>query len=292
MSSKSKLQRVSVQMSRKITDVSWIKMTVGFLLMIFLSFILFPILYTFSVALRASNNIGSREISLLPSPATLEQFTTLFSSTNFPIYLQQSVVITIGVIVLTTALATLGGYGLTRLDIPFKKTFARGILIGYMFPPILLAIPMYIIWSEIGIINSTFGVILAETAISLPFSLWIMWQFFQTVPESLEECAMVQGASRFRTFYEISLPMALPGVISVAVFSFAVAWSEYTMPKILLVNRQLWPITVGIDAFTQDYAVNWGHVMAASAVAILPAFLFVYGLQKYLLQGFRTRGLN
>jgi multiple sugar transport system permease protein len=161
-----------------------------------------------------------------------------------------------------------------------------------MFPPILLAIPMFLLWREIGVMDTYIGLILAETAISLPFSLWLMWKFFQTVPYSLEESAITAGASRFRAFYDVALPMSKPGMIAVAVFSYAVSWNAYTMPKVLMVTETKWPLTIGIHSLTQQQTVYWGQVMAASALVILPAFVFVYFLQKYLLRGFRAGGIG
>ncbi len=257
-----------------------------------LAIIAFPLFWMFSTALRPSSQMFTQPVPLFPQSLTFEHFVSIFTETNFLTYYKNSIIVAIGVVVLTTVTATLGGYGLTRLDIPYKKVFARTILFGYMFPPILLSIPMFLFWRELGILNSYLGLILAETAISLPFSLWLMWKFFQTVPESLEESAQMSGASRFRAFWDVALPMAKPGMIAVAVFSYAVSWNSYTMPKVLMTNLEKWPLTVGVHSFTQQHQVLWGQVMAASALVILPAFVFVYFLQKYLLRGFQAGGIG
>lgn len=257
-----------------------------------LALILFPLFWMFSTALRPNSQMFTQPIPLLPTSLTLEHFEAIFADTEFVTFYKNSIIVAIGVVLTTTVTATLGGYGLTRLDIPFKKAFARTILFGYMFPPILLSIPMFLFWRELGILNSYIGLILAETAISLPFSLWLMWQFFQTVPVSLEESAQMSGASRFRAFWDVALPMAKPGMIAVAVFSYAVSWNAYTMPKVLMTDIGMWPLTVGVHSFTQQHQVLWGQVMAASALIILPAFVFVYFLQKYLLRGFEAGGIG
>jgi multiple sugar transport system permease protein len=200
-----------------------------------------------------------------------------------------SLIISAGVVILTTTTATLGGYGLTRLDIPFKLVFARGILAGYMFPAIMLAIPMFVLWREVGMLNTYIGVILAETSIALPFSLWLMWKFFQTVPESLEESALMGGATRFHAFKDIALPMAKPGMIAVAIFAYAVSWNEFTMPLVIMTEQSKWPLTVGIQSFISGYSVLWNQVMAATTLMIIPSFIFVLFLQSYILRGFRVR---
>jgi multiple sugar transport system permease protein len=257
-----------------------------------LAVIIFPLFWMFSTALRPTGQMFTQPVPLLPQSVTLTHFVSIFVDSNFLIYYKNSIIVATGVVALTTVTATLGGYGLTRLDIPYKKIFARGILFGYMFPPILLSIPMFLFWKELGILNSYIGLILAETAISLPFSLWMMWKFFQTVPESLEESAQMSGASRFRALWDIALPMAKPGMIAVAVFSYAVSWNSYTIPKVLMTDIQKWPLTVGVHSFTQQHQVLWGQVMAASALIILPGFIFVYFLQKYLLRGFQAGGIG
>lgn len=254
--------------------------------------VILPLFWMFSTALRPQGQMFTTPVPLIPGELTLEHFRALLDQSLFVTFYMNSVIIALGVVLLTTLTATLGGYGLTRLDIPFKRTFARTILFGYMFPPILLAIPMFLLWREIGVMDTYIGLILAETAISLPFSLWLMWKFFQTVPYSLEESAITAGASRFRAFYDVALPMSKPGMIAVAVFSYAVSWNAYTMPKVLMVTETKWPLTIGIHSLTQQQTVYWGQVMAASALVILPAFVFVYFLQKYLLRGFRAGGIG
>ena len=257
-----------------------------------LGVLLFPLFWMFSTALRPDSSMYTRPMPLLPDPLTLEHFETIFFETKFPTWYWNSVLYSTGAVLLTVVASTLGGYGLTRIDIPYKKTFARTIIFGYMFPPILLAIPMYIFWRQIGILNTYLGMVLAETAISLPFSLWLMWKFFQTVPVSLEESAQMAGASRFQAFYDIALPMAKPGMIAVAVQAFAVSWNAFTLPKILVPALENWPLTVGLFSYTQLNQTLWGQLMAASAMTILPAFVFVYFLQRYLLRGFRTAGIG
>lgn len=254
--------------------------------------IIFPLYWMFVTAFTPDSEVFNNPSPLYPVSFTLANFIEIFTTTQFPRWYFNSILVSIGVVLLTTITATLGGYGLTRIDIPFKKTYARIILFGYMFPAILLAIPMFVFWRQIGWINSYIGLIFAETAISLPFSIWLMWKFFQTVPYSLEESAYVAGATRFRAFYEIALPMAKPGMIAVAVFSYAIAWNEFTIPNVLLVDSEMWVLTLGLFSYTVQNSVLWGQLMAASAMTIIPSFLFVFFLQSYLLRGFRAGGVG
>lgn len=255
--------------------------------------VIFPIFWMLSSALRPNSQLYTSPAPLIPREFTLEQFRRLLDPgyVNFVTYYINSVIVSAGVVTLTTVISTLGGYGMTRINIPYKQAFARIILFGYMFPPILLAIPMFIFWRRLGLVNSYLGLVFAITAVSLPFCLWLMWKFFQTVPISLEESAQMAGATRFRAFYEIALPMAKPGIIAVSLFSFSIAWNAYTIPKIIMPSSDKWVLTVGIDTLTLADQVFWGEIMAASVLAMIPPIIFVFLLQKYLLQGFRAGGL-
>lgn len=254
--------------------------------------VLFPIFWMFNTSIRPLQTVITQFPQILPPTVTLENYQAILLEGEFPLFLRNSLIAAFGVVVLTTVFSTLGGYGLARLDLRFKRVFARGVLFGYMFPSILLSIPMFIFWRQLGIINSHIGLILAESALALPFSLWLMWKFFQTVPESLEESARMAGASRFRAFTDIALPMAKPGMIAVAIFSFSISWNAFTMPKILMPDRQNYVITVGLETLVIGDRLMWGEIMAGSFIAILPALLFIYFLQKYLLRGFRAGGIG
>jgi len=255
-----------------------------------LAVILIPLLWMLHTSIRPQDQIFTEQLQLVPETISRVHYRTLLFETDFLTFYKNSLLVAGGVVTLTVLLSTLGGYGLARIDFPFKRRFARLVLFGYMFPAILLSIPMFIIWNEINLTNNLVGLVLAETALSLPFSLWLMWQFFQTVPQTLEESARINGATRFEAFKDISLPMAKPGMIAVALFSYAVSWNEYTIPKVLMSERELWPLTVGLFTLSEGQRVFWGQIMAASILIVLPAFVFVFFLRQYLLEGFRTTG--
>jgi multiple sugar transport system permease protein len=249
--------------------------------------ILFPLYWMIATSLQPVQTVTSTPVQYVPTQFTLDAYLNVFFQTSIPKYYFNSIFISAGVVTLTTVAATFGGYGLTRLNISYKETFAKSILFGYMFPPILLSIPMYIFWREFGILNTYLGLILAETAVALPFALWLMWQFFQTVPMELEESAKMAGASRFRAFYEVALPVAKPGMIAISVFAYQVSWNAFTIPKVLMQEEARWPLTVGLYTLTQSHFIFWNQMMAASTLIILPSFVFVYYLQRHILQGFK-----
>jgi len=267
----------------------------GILTAIALSWVLFPMYWMVITAIRPLAETFTSPVLLVPNELTLKNFRMILVETTaafaagdtFPSYYMNSLSYALGVIVLTTMFSTLGGYGLARVDIPYKKLFARGILFGYMFPAILLAIPMFIFWRQFGILNTYIGIVLAETAKALPFSIWLMWQQFQQIPKSAEESAMMAGAPRFRAFYEVTLPVARPAMAAVAIFAYAVSWNAYTMPRILVPDQAHWPLTVGLQldtAFLRADPTQWGNIMAAVALMLVPSFLLLFFMQKYLLE--------
>ena len=273
---------IPYRVQSRLRRLAWLLALVGSMIVV-----LFPIYWMLITSITPQTDLFSIPTPLFPTEPTLDSYRAVLE-TDIPLWFFNTTYLALGVVTLTTTAATLGGYGLARLDLPYKKTFARAILFGYMFPPILLSIPLFIFWRQIGILNSIPGVIFATMAATLPFSLWLMWQFFQTVPYSLEESAIVSGATRFRAFVDVALPMAKPGMIAVAIYSFALSWGAFTIPTILLIDSQKWVLVQGLYRFTVQESVKWSQIMAAATLLVLPTILFVYFLQKYILRGFQA----
>jgi multiple sugar transport system permease protein len=248
----------------------------------------FPIFWIIISAFKPPLELFTVPIHYIPRDFTLCNFIEIFFESDFPRFLLNSIIVAIGVIILNIITSTMSGYGLTRYRIYGKKTLARIVLFSYMFPPMILVIPQFIIWQKIALTNTYIGIILAQTAIALPFSVWLMWKYFQTIPVSLEESAWVFGAESLQSFYQIALPQAKPGIVAVSIFSFAVSWNDFTMSNILLTLPERQTLPVGILTFIEGHAINWGEIMASCFFLILPGFLLVYFLQKYILQGFRV----
>lgn len=226
------------------------------------------------------------DVTLFTTQLTVENFRTLLSRTQTATYLVNSLVITAASVLISTLLAVVSGYTLTRFDLSGKSLIARIVLFSYMVSPIVLAIPLYVIFFRLGLLNRYVSAVLAISAISAPFSIWLMWQYFQSIPIAYEEAAWTRGASRWRAVRDVVLPLARPGYISVAIFSFSVAWNDYTMVKVVLSDQSLYPLTVGSTLIFQEFFIGWGEQMAMMTVMSMPPFLVAAFLQNYLLQGF------
>jgi len=258
-------------------------------------FFFFVPVYWMLVAGIQSNDLIIKEPRYLPwdvlRVATAESWLRVFTERNFSRWYLNSLIVAMISIVATVATSTLAGYGLTRVKFRGRKMFARLILFSYMFPPILLAFPQFQIWRDIGLLNTYWGIAIAHIALSLPFSIWAMWKFFQTVPIAYEEAVWMNGGSRFRSFKDVALPMARPGMVAVAIFTFAVSWNDFTMATILLPEPTMQTLPPAIQTFQEQNFVFWGQMMAASILISIPPFVLVYKLQESILEGFKTGGL-
>lgn len=228
----------------------------------------------------------------VPTEITLASYEQVLYESMFPTFYWNSVIVAVATMTISVVASVLAGYGLARLTFPYKQTFAKSILFGYMFPPILLGIPIFMIWDRLGMVNSLLGLVLAQLAIILPFSTWIMWKFFLSIDESYEEAAWLCGASRPRAFFEVALPNAKPGVIAIAIWAFGLSWNDFTFALLLLRDLNVQTLPVGILAFMEQNTVFWGQMMAAVTLISIPPFVVVLLLQGYVLKGFSVGGMT
>jgi len=256
-------------------------------------FVSIPVYVMIAIAFQPSvTTFRGGQVNLLFDSFTFDNFILLFTETGTPRYLFNSFVVTASSTLLATALSVAAGYGLTRFEFRGKTMAARAVLFAYMFSPIVLAIPLYVIFFSLNMLDSYFALTLALTGISAPFGIWLMWQYFQTVPVALEESAWIRGASRTRTLWEVVLPVARPGTIATAIFSFSVAWNDFTMARVVMSQNEMYPITVGASLFLDRVTIGWSETMAAAVLMSLPPFAIALFLQNYLLQGFNVGGLE
>lgn len=246
----------------------------------------FPVYWLFISSVKPLSTITSYPPVLIPDAVTLSNYLELANRTRFLTWLRNSIVISLANVGATVLFASMAGYALNNFGIPFKRRIAQTFIFTYMFPPMLLSIPYFIIFDTAGLTNTMFGMVLAHMSISLPFGVWIMWQYFQTIPPRYEESAWISGASRFRSMIEVAFPAAAPGMVATAIFSFAFSWNDFTFALILLSDPDKKVITTGINGFIQGTETFWGMIITSGAVLVLPPFLLVLFLNKYILEGF------
>ncbi|MDS0478639.1 carbohydrate ABC transporter permease [Natrinema sp. 1APR25-10V2] len=237
--------------------------------------------------------VVSNDITFFPTPDifTLDNFNILTDPEMYT-YIFNTTVVAIGTIVTVIIVSLVAGYGLARLDFPQKENFARVLLIGYLFSPIVIGIPLYQIWRSIGLLGTRIGLIIALSAISMPFAVWLMWKYIMTIPEAHEEAAWVDGASRWRGFRDVVVPQCRPAIIAAALFAFALAWNDFTFAQILLPSTDTTTFAPGVlREMNQSQFLPDAYLMAVSLAMTLPPLLFAYFMQSYLLKGFQVRAL-
>ncbi len=252
----------------------------------------FPLLWMLSTSLKPSGEIFATPPTLVPVQSTLENFTRLFAETSFLSYFRNSVVVSLATVLLTLSVSAAGAYGLTRCVFPGRETVAGLILMTYMFAPIMIIIPFYILVKRLGLVNTHLALVLSYTTFCLPFCLWLLRSFFQSIPLELEEAALVDGAGLGRAVWYVVLPLALPGIIAAGIFTFILAWNDFLFALVLLTSEELKTLPVGVNDLFNATIVDWGMIMAAGVVITVPTIAFFVAVQRYLIQGWGAGGVK
>ena len=252
----------------------------------------FPFFWMLSTALKPSGEVFATPPRLVPAHATLTNFGRVLLETNFPTYFKNSLVVSFATVALTLTVASAGAYGLTRFRFPGREKVAGLILLTYMFAPILIIIPFYILVKQLGIVNTHLALVLSYTTFCLPFCLWLLRAFFQSVPLELEEAALVDGAHRGRAVWHVVLPLALPGIIAAGIFTFILAWNDFLFALVLISSDELKTLPVGVNDLFNATIVDWGMIMAAGVMITVPTIGFFIAVQRHLVQGWGSGGLK
>ena len=252
----------------------------------------FPFAWMISTAFKESQEIFATPPSLLPRSFTLDNLQRLFAETKALTYLKNSIVVSLSTVAVTIAVATPAAYSLTRFRFPGREQLAGTILFTYMFAPIMIIVPFYVMMRFLGLTNTHLGLVLAYTAFCLPFSLWMLRTFFQSIPIDIEQAAMVDGANRIQTVLYVVLPLSLPGVVATSIFTFVLTWNDYIFARILISADELKTLPVGIADLYNASVVDWGMIMAAGLVILTPVLAVFFLIQKYMVVGLGAGALK
>ncbi|WP_343504336.1 carbohydrate ABC transporter permease [Alloyangia pacifica] len=251
----------------------------------FIAFALFPLFWLLKVSVTPNDLLYSEGVRMWPSSTTLDHFRFVLANSEFPRFFANSLIVSGSTAVISTVLAALMGYALSRFQFRGKLWIAALLLITQMFPLVMLVAPIFKILSPLGLTNSLTGLIIVYTAFNVPFASFLMQGFFDGIPSDLEQAAMIDGADRFTAFRHIILPLALPGVAATLGFVFTAAWSEMIFALMLISGSEKATFPVGLLTFVSKFSVDYGQMMAAGVLALIPACLFFLLIQRYLVQG-------
>lgn len=245
----------------------------------------FPFFWMVSTAFKPLREIFVYPPTFLPQHPTLTNFGRLFEGTRFLDYFVNSITVSSSAVFLTMLFGSAGAYSLTRFKFAGRDKIANLILFTYMFAPIMIVIPFYVLIKQLGLANTHIALVLAYTALCLPFSLWMLRAFFQGIPIALEEAALIDGASRLQAVLHVIFPLALPGVIATGIFTFILAWNDYIFCRILISSDELKTLPVGIADLYNATVIDWGMIMAGGMLITVPVLIFFMYIQRYLIAG-------
>lgn len=243
-----------------------------------------PFVYVILTALKTQEQIYDPN-QIIPTYVSLDNFRKVLFESNFIRYFMNSVLITVITTVICMVVSIMAGYGLTRYYILGKQSIKMTILMTRMFPGILLCIPFYIIMKQLNLIDSYVGLIMMYCSFTLPFAIWNTCAFFETIPWELEEAARIDGCSRIRSFFLVIIHVAKPGLFVTALFCFMSSWDEYMYSSIFINTTLKKTIQVGMQDFVGQYSVDWGLLMSAVVLSLIPVLIFFAVVQKNLVQG-------
>lgn len=254
-------------------------------LIVFTIIAIYPILNVVSISLRPADRLLSTSLRIIPENASLNSYIQLFTRTPFLRWLANSTFVSAVVMLTGVTLASTAGYALSRFRFFGKKAVMIGILITQMFPATMLLLPLYIMLIKLHLLNSYLGIIIVYTSTALPFCVWQMKGYYDTIPVSLEEAARIDGCNQFQAFYKVVFPLALPALVITALFSFMSAWAEYVVAAQILQEPELYTLAIGLKQFESSMATEWGLYAAGSLVVSIPVVLLFLFLSRYLISG-------
>lgn len=245
----------------------------------------FPLFWIVISSLKSSPELANDPLSFWPQQPTLEHYKNVLFDLGALNNLGNSLVISLSTTVLTILVSAPAGYGIVRFFPKVGQRLTQLLISTYMFPPILLAVPYTIIMITLGLSNTYYGLVLAYLSFSIPYAVWMLTAFYQTVPLEIEEAAYVDGAGQFRTFVAIASPIVLPGIVATAIYTFINAFNEFLFALLFINSSDRMPIAVALYSLSGSEVLDWGAMMAASVVVVVPSIIFFLVIQKYIAAG-------
>lgn len=248
-------------------------------------FALFPLFWLLKVSLTPNDLLYSEGVRMWPSRVSFDHFSFVIAHSDFPQFFRNSLIVAGSTAVVVTAVASLSGYALSRFSFRAKYWIVALMLLTQMFPLVMLVAPIFRLLSPLGLTNSLTGLIIVYSAFNVPFAIFLMQSFFDGIPRDLEEAAKIDGATQFMAFRQIILPLTLPGIAATVGFVFTAAWSELLFALMLISGNEAATFPVGLLSFVSKFSVDFGQMMAAGVLALIPACIFFFFIQRYLVQG-------
>jgi multiple sugar transport system permease protein len=255
-------------------------------------FALFPLFWLIKIAITPERLLYTEGVRLWPSQMTWANFDFVLLQSDFPTFFANSVVVSLGTALAVTIVASAAGYAFSRFDFPGKYGAVFVLLLTQMFPLVMLIAPIYRLMTPLGLTDNLLGLVVTYTAFNTPFATFLMQSFFDGIPKELEESAMIDGCTRLQALRRVIFPLTLPGMGATLGFVFTAAWSELLFALMLINSEENMTFAVGLLTFVSKFSVDWGQMMAAGVLALIPACVFFGFIQRYLVQGLTAGALK
>lgn len=271
---------------RRTLHRGWFGDTVSYVYLTILAAIaIFPLLWIILSSLKGKGEIASNPTAFFPQVISFENYQIVFEQMGFGTNVLNSILIAGGTTLLAITISCLGAYGIVRFMPRLGNAITRVLITTYMFPAILLAVPYSIIMGKLGLVNNRIGLIIVYMTFSVPYAVWLLVGFFKTVPLEIEEAARVDGATKIQTFTKVVMPIVAPGVVAVAIYTFINAWNEFLYSLILMNSSSKMTAAVALKSLEGQEVLDWGVMMAASTVVVVPSVIFFMLIQKRIAGG-------
>ena len=267
------------------------------LLALFSFLTLYPVLWVIKMALTPSQAF-SLSANPLPTQVSWANFADLILARDlaghwlFAHQLANSVIVSVATTLIGLALATTAAYAFSRFAFPGRKAGMTLFLVTQMFPGVVMAIPLYILLQRLHLLNSLAGMALVYSTTAVPFCVWMLKGYFDTIPKELEEAAIMDGMGRFAIFTKIVLPLARPAIVVTALFSFMTAWNEFILAATFLSEQTAFTLPVALQRYVGDYSTEWGRFAAGAILVSLPVMALFFALQRHLVGGLTAGGVK
>ncbi len=255
--------------------------TVSFYLVI----VMIPLYWMLRSSISENAEMYGTAVTFFPTKFTLVQFEEALGKWRFGEFLRNSIIVGLLTTFLTTVMAALAAFSLVRLRFPGRAALARSVLFVYLIPGGLLFIPLFIIMQRLGLLNSLFALVITYQTFAIPFCTWMLIGYFKGIPPEMEEAAMIDGATRIQALRLVLLPMAAPGLVAAAVFTFTLAWNEFLYALVFITSASYRTLPVGLAGLIRGDIYLWGPMMAGSVLAAIPVMLLYMVANRFIVQG-------
>jgi ABC-type glycerol-3-phosphate transport system permease component len=248
-------------------------------------FAFFPLYWMLSSGTKPYADLFARPPQFFPRTIDFQYYLKVFQYTDFLVYLKNSLITAIASTAISVVIACMAAYSISRREFRFKKLAGRSVLLAYIFPPILLVIPLFQTINAIGLAGNRFGLILTYITFSFPYSTWLLLSYFKSIPYSLVEAAKIDGALNIRIFTSIILPLTKPAIVTATIYTFINAWNELLYAMVIASSDNLKTLPVGLYAQIGGEMTEWGVVLAWSSMITLPSMIFFLLVNKQIVRG-------